>query len=100
LEFNKKISSTKHGKIERKNRILKEKLRMYVMHQPKKWEDYLPLAEFVYKIRHQESLKTSLYEALYGRSCNNPISWSDPINKVLIGPNILKEMEQQIQVIK
>ena len=21
--------------------------------------------------------------------CNNPISWSDPVNKVLIGPNML-----------
>ena len=42
----------------------------------------------------------SVFEALYGQSCNNPISWSDPMNKVLIGPNILAEMEEEMHVIK
>ena len=42
----------------------------------------------------------SLFEALYGQSCNTPISWSDPVNMVLIGPDMLVEMEQEIQVIK
>jgi hypothetical protein len=31
------------GKTERVNQILEYMLRMHVMHQPKKWEDYLPL---------------------------------------------------------
>jgi hypothetical protein len=31
------------GKIERVKQVLEDMLRMYVMHQPKKWEDYLPL---------------------------------------------------------
>lgn len=42
----------------------------------------------------------SLFEALYGQSCNTPISWSDLVNRVLIGPNMLAEMEQDMQVIK
>jgi len=35
----------------------------------------------------------SIFEALYGRSCNNIINWSDPMNEVFIGPNMLAEME-------
>jgi len=35
----------------------------------------------------------SLFEALYGWICNTPISWSDPVNKVLIGLDMLADME-------
>eukprot|EP00253_Pinus_taeda_P034815 PITA_34815 len=42
----------------------------------------------------------SLFESLYGRCCNTPISWSDPVNRVLIGPYMLVEMEKEMQVIK
>lgn len=42
----------------------------------------------------------SPFEALYGWSCNTPISWSDPVNRVLIGPEMLADMEQEMQVIK
>jgi hypothetical protein len=54
------------GQIERVNQIL-DMLRMHVMHQPKKWEDYLPLVEFTYNNGYQESLKMIPFEALYGR---------------------------------
>ena len=42
----------------------------------------------------------SFFEALYGRSFNTPISWSDLVNIVFIGPDMLAEMEQEVQVIK
>ena len=42
----------------------------------------------------------SSFEALYGRSFNTPISWSDPMNMVLIGLDMLVDMEQDMQVIK
>jgi hypothetical protein len=56
-----------HGQKERVNQILEEMLRMHVMHQPKRWEDYLPLVEFSYNNDYQESLKMSPFEGLYGR---------------------------------
>jgi len=31
---------------------------------------------------------------------NIPISWSDPVNRVLIGLDMMAEMEQEMQVIK
>jgi len=33
----------------------------------------------------------SLLEALYGKSCNTPISWSDPVNKLFIGMYVEKD---------
>jgi hypothetical protein len=78
------------GKTERVNQILEDMLRMHVMHQPQKWEDYLPLVEFAYNNGYQESLKTSPFEVLYGRSCNTPVNWSNPVNRITIGPNMLK----------
>jgi hypothetical protein len=68
-------------------------LRMHVMHQPKKWEDYLPLTEFAYNNGYQESLKMNPFEALYGRQCNIPISWNNPGDRVTTRADILKEME-------
>ena len=55
------------GQIERVNQIVEYMLRMHVMHQPKKWEDYLPLVEFSYNNGYQESLNMSPFQALYGR---------------------------------
>jgi hypothetical protein len=43
----------------------------------------------------------SPFEALYGIiQCNIPISWNNPIDRVTIGPYMLKEMEQQVIQIK
>jgi hypothetical protein len=94
------FSTTDHpqtnGQIERVNQVLEDMLRMHVMHQPKKWEDYLPLVEFAYNNGYQESLKMSPFEALYGRQCNIPISWNNLVDRFTIRPYILKEMEQQV----
>jgi hypothetical protein len=94
------FSTTYHpqndGKIERVNQIVEDMLRMHVMHQPKKWEDYLPLVEFAYNNSYQESLKMSPFESLYGRQWKIPIRWSNRVDRITIGPNMLKEMEQQV----
>jgi hypothetical protein len=68
LDFNTPYHPQTDGKTERVNKVLEDMLRMYAMHQPKKWEDYLPLVEFSYNNGYQESLKMSPFEALYGRN--------------------------------
>jgi hypothetical protein len=88
------------GQIERVNQIVEDMLRMHVMHQPKKWEDYLPFVEFAYNNSYQESLKMSAFEVLYGRQCKIPISWSNPMDRITIGPDMMKEMEQQVVQIR
>jgi hypothetical protein len=62
------------GKKERTNMIIKDMLKMYVIDQPSKWEDYIHLVDFSYNNGYKVSLKMSLFEALYGRKCNTPMS--------------------------
>ena len=59
---------------------------MYVMEQPTKWEDYLHLLQFAYNKNYQASTKISPFEALYGRKCNTPTSWNNPVDRVVRGP--------------
>ena len=75
-------------------------LRMYVMDKPSRWEDYLHLVEFAYNNGYHASLKMSPFEALYGRKCNTPVSWDNPADRVVVGPELLKEMEDQMIKIK
>ena len=74
------------GQTERVNQILEDMLRMYVMDNPSKWEDYLHLVEFSYNNGHQASLKMSPFEVLYGRGCRTPVSWDNPVNRVVLVP--------------
>jgi hypothetical protein len=68
LETKLLFSTTYHpqtdGQMKRVNQILEYMLRMHVVHQPKKWEDYLPLVEFAYNNGYQESLKMSPFEVV------------------------------------
>ena len=41
----------------------------------------------------------SLFVALYGKSFNTPISWSDLVNRVFIGLDMSIEMQKEMQVI-
>jgi hypothetical protein len=75
-------------------------LRMYVMDKPSKWEDYLHLVEFSYNNGYQASLKMNTFEALYGRKCNTLVSWDNPTYRVVLGPELLKDMEDQMVRIK
>jgi len=66
---------------------------MYVMDMPSKWEGYIHLVKFAYNNGYQESFKISLSKALYDRKCNTLVIWDNPIDRVMIGLESLKEME-------
>jgi hypothetical protein len=42
----------------------------------------------------------SPFEALYGRKCNTLVRWDNPIDRVVLGPNFLKDTEGQMVKIK
>jgi hypothetical protein len=94
------VSTTYHPesnwKTKRTNRIFEDMLRMYVMDQPSKWEDYIHLIEFSYNNGYQASLKMSPFEAIYGRKCNTLVSWDNTIDMKIAGPYLPKEMEEQM----
>ena len=66
---------------------------MYVKEQPSKWKDYLHLVEFVHNNNYQASARYSPFKILYGRKYNTPISWINPVDRLVLGPELLKEME-------
>jgi hypothetical protein len=82
------------------NKVIEDMLRMYVMGKPSRWEDYLHLVEFTYNNGYHASLKMSPFESLYGRKCNTQVSWDNPADKAVVGPEFLKEMEDQMIRIK
>ena len=41
-----------------------------------------------------------LCEAMYGKGCITPVNWDSPVYRVVFGPEMLKEMEQEIVKIR
>ena len=80
--------------------MLEDMLRTYVMDKPTKWEDYLHLVEFAYNNGQQASLGMSPYESLCGRRCRTPMTWDNPVNRVVLGLEFLKDMEQEVVKIR
>eukprot|EP00253_Pinus_taeda_P020588 PITA_20588 len=88
------------GQIERVNQVLEDMLRMYVMDQQSHWEKYLPLVEFAYNNSYHSSIGMPPFEALYGRPCRTPLSWDRLEDRVIIGPELIHEMEAHVRQIR
>jgi hypothetical protein len=58
------------------------------------------LVEFPYNNGYHASLKMSPFEELYGSKCNTPVSWDNLADRAVVGPELLKEMEDQMIKIK
>ena len=75
-------------------------LRACVIHYDKNWDHCLALAEFSYNNSYQASLKIAPFEALYGRQCRTPLSWSQTGEHKLFGPELVVEAEQKVKIIQ
>ena len=64
------------------------------------WDKHLHLAEFAYNNSYQSSIEMAPYEALYGRKCRSPICWYEVGERPLLGPSLVRENDDKIQVIK
>ena len=89
-----------NGQTERVNQILEDMLRSCVIHYGKNWDKCLPLAEFSYNNKYQASLKMAPFEALYGRRCRTPLSWSQTGERKIFGSDLVVEAEEQVRVIQ
>ena len=76
LNFSTAYHPQTNNKIDRVNQIVEDKLQMYVMNNPTKWEDYLHLVEFSHNNGYQTSTKMSPFEVLYVRKCRTLMSSS------------------------
>jgi hypothetical protein len=65
-----------------------------------KWDKHLPLVEFSYNNSYQESIRMSPFEALYGRPCRTPLSWSESSERVIFDPEIVIEAKEKVKQIQ
>ena len=100
LNFSTAYHPKMNGQTEIVNQVLEYMLRMYVRDYPKKWEDYLHLVEFAYNNHYQASTKISPFEILYGRKCNTSITWSNIVDRLMLGPELLKELELAVKQVQ
>jgi hypothetical protein len=58
------------------------------------------LAEFSYNNSYQASLKMAPLDALYGLKCRTLLNWSEAGERTLFGPDLVKDAEEKVQVIR
>ena len=75
-------------------------LRSSVLQFGDAWHKRLPLVEFAYNNSFHSSIGMAPFEALYGKPCRTPLCWSEVGERALVGPEIVEETTQNIQVIK
>ena len=56
--------------------------------------------EFSYNYSFQSSIGMAPYEALYGHKCKTPVCWTELNEHKVIGPDIVKDTEEKVQVIR
>jgi transposase InsO family protein len=88
------------GQTERVNQIVEDMLRACIVDFDKSWDKCLALAEFSYNNSYQASFKMAPFEALYGRRCRAPLNWSQVGERKFFGPNLVREAEERVEVIK
>jgi hypothetical protein len=98
------FSSTYHtqtdGQIERVNQILQDMLRACTLKDNQSWDKCLPYAKISYNNSYQESIKMAPFEFLYGRKCRTPLFWNGPGENQIFGPDIHREAERQVQMVR
>ncbi|KAK9028606.1 hypothetical protein V6N11_025759 [Hibiscus sabdariffa] len=74
-------------------------LRACVIDFGRNWEKSIPLVEFAYNNSYQTSIHMAPFEALYGRRCRTPICWSKLGENKVLGPQLIQDIEKQVQII-
>jgi hypothetical protein len=100
LNFSSAYLPQTDGQTERTNQVLEDMLRAYALKHEGSWDKSLPFAEFSYNNSYRVGLNMAPFEALYGRKCRTLLYWSETGESQLFGPEIIKEAERQVQVIR
>ncbi|KAK9757113.1 hypothetical protein RND81_01G140700 [Saponaria officinalis] len=88
------------GQTERTIQTLEDMLRACVMEFGGSWEERLDLIEFSYNNSYHASIGMAPYEALYGRKCRSPICWDNSTETMIVGPQMVQDMVEQVRVIR
>ena len=99
LNFSTAFHPQTDGQSERVIQVLEDMLRGYVLDFLGSWDRYIPLMEFSYNNSYQFSIGMASYEALYGRRCRTPMCWAEMDEHKIIGPDLVKDTEEKVQII-
>ena len=80
--------------------MLKDMLRAYALDFEDEWDKHLPLVEFSYNNNYQATIGMPPYEVLYGRKCQSQLHWDEVGERVLVGPELVNQAYEKIQVVK
>jgi hypothetical protein len=100
LNFSSAYHPQTDGQTERVNHIREDMLRACALKDNQSWDKCLLYAEFSYNNCYQESMKMTPFEFLYGRKCRTPLFWNEPGENQIFGPDILREAERQVQMVR
>jgi hypothetical protein len=100
LNFSSAYHPQTDGQTERTNQVLEDMLRACALKYGKNWDKSLSYAEFSYNNSYHASIKMAPYEALYGRQCRTPLLWSQTGESQVFGPEVLKDVEKQVQMVR
>ncbi|XP_074318498.1 uncharacterized protein LOC141655311 [Silene latifolia] len=64
------------------------------------WEDRLDLIEFSYNNSYHKSIGMTPFEALYERKCRSLVCWDDSSEEVVLGPQMVQDMIEQVHLIR
>jgi hypothetical protein len=78
---------------------LEDMLRACDLKYGNSWDKSLSYAEFSYNNSYQARIKMAPYEALYRRQCRTPLFWSQTEESQVFGPEVLKDVEKQVQMV-
>ena len=96
MKFSTENHLQSYRRTERVNQIVEDMIRMYVMNNPMRWEDYLHLVEFSYNNGYHTSTKMSPFEVLYGWMCRTLVTWDSPMDRFMLGPDLLMDLERLV----
>ena len=100
LNFSTAFHPQTDGQSERVIQVLEDMLRGCVLDFSGSWDRYIPLMEFSYNNSYQFSIGMALYEALYGRRCRTHVCWTEMNEHKIIGPELVKDTKEKVQIIQ
>ena len=84
----------------RVNRVLEDILRLCIIDFRGTWEDHLPLVEFAYNNSYQATIGMAPFESLYRRPCRSPTCWWESTDKLILGPDMIRETSEKVDLIR
>ena len=100
MDFSTTFHPQTDGQSERMIQVLEDMFQGCALDFFGSWDKYIPLMEFSNNNSYQSNICMAPYEALYGRRCRAPVCWTKLNEHKVIGPDIVKETEEKVQVIQ